>query len=54
MELSQNIDVDRTDNLKEGIDSGINQIRELAKLKDEGVLSEEEFTEKKKALLEKI
>lgn len=30
------------------------QIRELAKLKDEGILTEEEFTNKKKALLEKI
>lgn len=30
------------------------QIRELAKLKDEGLLTEEEFTEKKKELLEKI
>ncbi len=30
------------------------QIRELAKLKDEGILTEEEFAEKKKALLDKI
>lgn len=30
------------------------QIRELAKLKDEGIISEEEFQEKKKVLLEKI
>lgn len=30
------------------------QIRELAKLKDEGILTEEEFSVKKKALLEKI
>ncbi len=30
------------------------QIRELAKLKDEGILSEEEFLEKKKVLLDKI
>jgi len=30
------------------------QIRELAKLKDEGLLTDEEFSEKKKALLEKI
>jgi hypothetical protein len=31
-----------------------NQIKELAKLKDEGLLTEEEFTEKKKLLLDRI
>lgn len=30
------------------------QIRELAKLRDDGILTEEEFTEKKKVLLGKI
>ena len=30
------------------------QIRELAKLRDEGILTEEEFSDKKRALLEKI
>ena len=32
----------------------LDQIRELAKLKDEGLLTEEEFAEKKKSLLDKI
>lgn len=31
-----------------------NQIRELAKLKDEGILTQEEFDKKKKVLLEKM
>lgn len=31
-----------------------NQIRELAKLKEEGILTDEEFNDKKKSLLEKM
>jgi hypothetical protein len=34
--------------------SPIDQIKELAKLKDSGIISEEEFQEKKKQLLSKI
>lgn len=39
---------------KEMTKSIIDQIRELAKLKNDGILSEEEFIEKKRALLENI
>ena len=32
----------------------VNQIKRLAQLKEEGILTEEEFSDKKKTLLEKI
>jgi hypothetical protein len=44
----------RTQTMKNEKQDIPSQIRELSKLKDEGILTEQEFTEKKKVLLDKI
>jgi len=41
-------------NTNSGKESITEQIRELAKLRNDGILSEQEFEDKKKSLLDKI
>ena len=53
-DLKINSNNKKSENKNNGCILVTDQIRELAKLKDEGILTEEEFAEKKKTLLEKI
>lgn len=50
--LNKNILVNKSNN--DNKDNVINQIKQLAELRDEGILTEDEFQEKKKDLLSKI